>query len=196
MCLELLYEVRQIKWSTVFISYGCIPLKREKNRFFEMERKEMYSHTFKFRALCLKLSPEKLQGSVTTPPFWMFYLVIVWCKIHFKNWYQRNQTTMFSSKGGSLTYWCKVSVHTHLLSLLLLKLTENGECLRYTQSYPWRWVFFYAGVYAWIKGTPSLIYFVEQMCETNSFCLVSFLYSHHVILRKIWAIQETVWPVK
>lgn len=98
---------------------------------FEMERKEMYSHMFKFRASCLKPSPEKLQGSVPTPPHCMFYLVIVWCKIHFKNCYQRNQTTVSSSKGESPTYWCKrvMNVRTHLLSVLLLKLTENGECL-------------------------------------------------------------------
>lgn len=138
-----------------------------------MERKEMYSHMFKFRASCLKLSPEKLQGSVPIPPHCMFYLVVVWCKIHFKNCYQRNQTTVSSSKGESPTYWCNrvMNVRTHLLSVLLLKLIENGECLGHTQSYPWRCVFFCAGIHAWIKGTLTFIYFIEQMCETNSFCL-------------------------
>lgn len=145
MCLKLLYEVLEINWTAVFISYGCTPLKRGKIPFFEMEGKEMYSHTFKSRASCLKPSPEKLQGSVPTSPYWMFYLVIVWCEIHWKNCYQRNQITVSSSQGGSSPYWCKrvMSVDTHLLSLLLLELTENGQCLGYTQSYPWRCVLFY-----------------------------------------------------
>lgn len=66
-------------------------------------------------------------------------------EIHLNNCCQRNQITVSSSKRGSSTSWCKrvVSVHPHLLPLLLLKLTENGECLGYTQSYPWRCVFFY-----------------------------------------------------
>lgn len=107
MCLKLLYEVLEIDWTALFISYGCTSLKGGKNPFFEIQRKEMYSHTFKFRASCLKPSPEELQGSVPTSPYGIIYLVIVWWKIHLQKCHQRNQITMSSSKGGSSAYWCK-----------------------------------------------------------------------------------------
>lgn len=83
-------------------------------------------------------------GLCPYPTLFMIYLVTGWCEIRLNNCCQRNQITVSSSKGGSSTSWCKrvMSVHPHLLPLLLLKLTENGECLGYTQSYPWRCVFF------------------------------------------------------
>lgn len=78
--------------------------------------------------------------------------------------------------------WCKrvVSVHTWNFSPTVTAAVAADRKWRMFRIHSFSsleicvLLHFYIVVYAWIKDTLSLIYFVEQMCKANGFCLVFF----------------------
>lgn len=172
-----------------------------------MERKEMHSHTFKFRAFKLLRSCRAL--SLPHLIYDLFSDWLVWNTFEQLLPEEPNHSVLFQR-------W--------ELNLLMQK---SHECSSSPAATPaveadrkWRMFGIYPvlslemcvflhlciGLCTWIKGTLSLIYFVEHMCEQTASAFVflrffffffnlSFPSPHCVILRKIWA-QENVWAIK